>query len=412
MNVKTLSACVLFWVFQTASAADYSGYLKELGGLGSGTSKNITAPEKYTPRYTDNPPNAEQYYGGGLSLPTSYGEAKIAGCRDNVADSDLYLRQECEGVNFIANNKTQRPDVTLRAREKLITGTQSIAGDPAETLDKYKWRYPLNADGSVGSIPSTACPTETITVPAVKSVKNCSEYYGAELFLCEAALKVTVDPNWNYSCLETKYQHERYSCSKKLKVTCEQAPDCTTAGVEAGTMQGDMQLSFVKNGGDTAHTLTFGSIGDDYFRNNQYDREMMVKIKNLKQLSVFTLKRVEYDDWLVVKVNDAIVYSSYGNQMLSADFSKNSNFTKPRTAVLDESGNWIGAAERKTSWKKDLNIDIRPYLKEGDNMIWTRTIAGGGGESAAIFNVHQYCEPICTESWENGCGEFENKVRP
>ena len=409
MNVKTLSACVLFGVFQTASAADYSEYLKELGGLGSGTSKNITAPEKYTPRYTDNPPNAEQYYGGGLTLPTSYGEAKIAGCRDNVADSDLYLRQECEGVNFIANNKTQRPDVTLTDREKLITGTQSIAGDPAETLDKYKWRYPLNADGSVGSIPSTACPTETVTVPAVKSVKNCSEYYGAELFLCEAALKVTVDPNWNYSCLETKYQHERHSCSKKLKVTCEQAPDCTTAGVEAGTMQGDMQLSFVKNGGDAAHTLTFGSIGDDYFRNNQYDREMMVKIRNLKQLSVFTLQKVEYDDWLVVKVNGTIVYSSHNNRMIYGQYLSGWG---GHSVHDEETGKRIGNTERKTSWKKELNIDIRPYLKEGDNVIWTRTIVGGGGESAAIFKVHQYCDPVCTESWENGCGEFENKVRP
>ena len=59
---------------------------------------------------------------------------------------------------------------------------------------------------------------------------------------------------------------------KKLKVVCEQAPDCTTAGVEAGTLQGDMQVSFIKTPGEHTHKLTFGSIGDDYFRDNQYDR--------------------------------------------------------------------------------------------------------------------------------------------
>ena len=105
-------------------------------------------------------------------------------------------------------------------------------------------------------------------------------------------------------------------------MVCEQAPDCTTAGVEAGTLQGDMQVSFIKTPGEHTHKLTFGSIGDDYFRDNQYDRELIVKIKNLKKLSEFTLRRVEYDDWLIVKVNDTIVYSSYNNQMFYADFKQ------------------------------------------------------------------------------------------
>lgn len=402
-------------VFQTVSAADYSNHVRELGGLGSGVSNNIKKPENYTPRYTANPPMAEQYYGGGLSLPTQYGESKIAGCKNNVADSDLYLRQECEGVNFIVNNKTQRPDVTISANEKLVQGTQSISGDPAETLDKYKWKYPVNADGSIGSIPSTACPTETIQIPAVVTNKTCNEYTGAELFLCEVALKVKVDPNWNYSCLETKYKNEHYECAKTLKVVCETQPDCTTSGIEAASMQGDMQISFVKDSGANTHTLIFGSIGDNYFRDNQYDREMRVNIKNLKNLSTFTLKRVEYDDWLVVKVNDKIVYSSYKNQLIyrgNYEIYRSNGNPITRKAVFDAAGNRIGWPERKTSWIKDLNIDIRPYLREGQNVIWTRTIVGGGGESASIFSVHQYCEPVCMESWVNGCIEYERRAAP
>lgn len=400
----------LLCLYQTAHAEDFGQYASELGGsLGSGTVNNMMQPAQYTPRYTDNVPMAEQYYGGGVSLPTQFGDAKFNDCKNLPANPDLYLRQECEGVNLIAGNRTKRPDVTVSPNEKLVTGTQKIAGDPAETLEKYKWKYPVNADGSIGTVPSTACPTEKITVPAIKSVKHCSEYTGAELFLCEAALKVKVDPNWNYSCLETKYQNNQYQCSKKLKVVCEQAPDCTTAGVEAGTLQGDMQVSFIKTPGEHTHKLTFGSIGDDYFRDNQYDRELIVKIKNLKKLSEFTLRRVEYDDWLIVKVNDTIVYSSYNNQMFYADFKQ--GIWRTISPVYDEKGNKIGIAERKTSWKKDLNIDIRPYLKEGNNIIWTRTIAGGGGESASIFSVHQYCDPICTESWENGCKEYEEKVK-
>lgn len=401
----------LLCLYQSAHAEDFGQYASELGGsLGSGTVNNMMQPAQYTPRYTDNVPMAEQYYGGGVSLPTQFGDAKFNDCKNLPANPDLYLRQECEGVNLIAGNRTKRPDVTVSANEKLVTGTQKIAGDPAETLEKYKWKYPVNADGSIGTVPSTACPTEKITVPAIKSVKHCSEYTGAELFLCEAALKVKVDPNWNYSCLETKYQNNQYQCSKKLKVICEQAPDCTTAGVEAGSLQGDMQVSFTKDSGES-HKLVFGSIGNNYFSEGQYDRELLVKIKNLKKLSDFTLRRVEYDDWLVVKVNDTIVYSSYENKMLYTESYSGHGIFRLYNSVYEEGGKRVGIRERNESWKKELNLDIRPYLKEGNNTIWTRTIVGGNGENALIFSVHQYCDSICTESWEDGCKEYEEKVK-
>ena len=402
---------LLAWVLlpALASADNYDRYLKELGGLGDGVSKAIEAPEAYAPRYNANPPMADQYYGGGLVIPTQFGEDKIARCKAEKANQDLYLRQECEGVNHIYSNQTQKPDVTISANEKLVSGTQSIAGDPAETLAKYRWTYPVNEDGSIGSVPASACPVETIEVPAVVKDRTCTDYTGAELFLCQASLKVTVDPNWNYSCLETKYQNETYQCNKKLNVVCEQAPDCTAAGVQAGTMQGDMQLSFTQNAAGEPHTLIFGTIGDDYWRNNQYDREFTVDVKNYEYLNVFELSRVEYDDWLVVKVNDTIVYSSYRNQMIyGKDVTK---YWVSEWIVNDENGKKIGNAERKTSWKKNLNIDIRPYLKEGMNTIWTRTIVGGGGENALIFKVHQYCTPVCHETWKNECTEYEKRTK-
>lgn len=416
MNKWILAICLISSL-QTAWSSDYSAYIKDISKLGSGVSNNIKQPENYTPRYTNNPPLAEQYYGGGVSLPTQYGESKIAGCKNNVADSNLYLRQECEGVNFIANNKTQKPDVTVSANEKLVQGTQRIAGDPAETLDKYKWKYPVNADGSIGTVPTTACPTETIELPAVVVKKSCSQYTGAELFLCEAALNVKVDPNWNYSCLETKYQNQRYECGKKLTVVCENTPDCTAAGVQAGSFQGDMHLHFWKNPHNNRHLLRFGSIGDNYWGDGQYDREFTVHLKNIKNLSVFSLDRVEYDDWLVVKVNDTIVYSSHGNKMLEykekyfeeEDYD-GSVYLTGIAGVFTDSDTFIGGRERGISWKRDLNIDLRPFLREGKNTIWTRTIVGHLGENALMFSVHQYCEPVCHEKWENGCAEYEKRV--
>lgn len=56
----------LLCLYQTAHAEDFGQYASELGGsLGSGTVTNMMQPAQYTPRYTDNVPMAEQYYGGG-----------------------------------------------------------------------------------------------------------------------------------------------------------------------------------------------------------------------------------------------------------------------------------------------------------------------------------------------------------
>lgn len=180
--------------------------------------------------------------------------------------------------------------------------------------------------------------------------------------MCEAVLKVNVDPGWNYSCLESKYRNQQYQCGKKLKVVCEKSgPNCTRSGIEAGSLQGDMTVRLTASG--SAHRLMFGTIGDNYWRDGQYDREMTLNVKNPEKLTLFTLSRVEYDDWLIVKVNGKIVYSSYNNQMFAADYTAKDEDGFPigrRFApVRNEEGTRLGNAERGKSWRKNLNIDIR-----------------------------------------------------
>lgn len=407
--MKYRLGAMLLWLSCGSWADDGAGNIA--GKLGQGTLNNLNNPTEYVPRYTDNPAMAEQYYGEGISLPTQFGEDKIARCRSEKAHTDLYLRQECEGINFVTNGQTQRPNVTVSANEKLVQGTQKIAGDPAETLDKYKWKYPIQADGSIGTVPNSACPTETIQIPAVIKEKTCNEYTGVELFLCQAALKVNVDPNWNYSCLESKYRNETYQCANRLTVVCEQEPDCTNAGVKAGSIQADMHVRFDKVS-DKLHRLTFGTISDNYWADGSYDREMNLEIQGKDRMQVFSLKHVAYDDWLLIKVNGHVVYSSAGGQIpFYADYA-NAKYGARYAPVKNEiTKQQIGVVERSTSWSKDLNIDIRPYLVEGKNTIWTRTLVGRFGESAAVFEAYQYCQPVCHERWDNECADYERRVR-
>lgn len=408
---------------------------KELGGLSKGANKSIEKPDQYVPRYTDNPPNTDKYYGTGMVLPTDMGKSKINDCR-SIPIEDIYLRQECEGVNLVTQNESVRPEVSIDPKEKLVTGTQQIAGDPAETLEKYKWKIPFNEDGSVGDIPQTACQTETTEMPPVIKDRTCAEYTGADLVLCQAVLNVTVDPNFNYSCVETKYQNTTHTCSNKLTVVCETKPDCTTAGIKAGTIQSDMNVTFKKSG--NSHELTFGTIGDDYWGAGQYDRSMTLELTGKSRLTEFMLTSVQYDDWLVVQVNGAIVFSDSPGNMIelkkvcsrwsaeerkctqwggrNGTICKNWVTIPPKCiggtsnrVVIAGTENAIGWPERSTSWNKTLNVDVRPYLKDGKNTIFTRTIVGGRGESAAVFKAMQYCEPVCVDKWNNQCLAFENR---
>ena len=409
-----VAALALLILSGYAQAEDYSGYVKQLGGLGAGANKSIATPAQYTPKYTDDPPNTDAYYGNGLQIPTTFGKQKLADC-ENISETDLYKRQECEGVNLVTKGATQRPDVSLTEGEKLIDHTRNISGDPSETLDKYKWIYKLNPDGSIGEIPAELCKEEPKEITTIKKDETCFQYTGVEAFLCESVLKVTVDPNFNYSCLETKYQKSTEKCSKKLSMRCEALPNCTTKGVQAGTPEGDMQVSLSKLNEQGLHQLTFGGKGDNYWNygalvGKQIDRQLVLNIVGKERLEVFTMTRVEYDDWLLVTVNNNVVYSSAGAKIRFK--LVNDPTTHMGTVVREDNPSSIlGRPERKTSWKRSPNVDIRPYLVEGQNIINARIIYGGGGEAAMLFQTHMFCEPNCTETWDDQCKELEERTK-
>lgn len=428
MNQRLVLVCLAAWL-QTAWAKDYTEALRELGGLGKGVTQNIQQPNQFVPRYNAAPPMAEQYYGGGISLPTQYGEDKIARCASEKAHTDLYLRQECEGVNMIAGNKTRRPDITQSANEKLVQGTTKIAGNPKETLDKYKWKYPVNADGSIGSVPETACPVETIQVPATTKEKDCRRYNGAERYLCEAALQVNVDPNWNYSCLETKYRNQQHQCSKKLVVVCERAPDCAEAGVKTGTEQGDMQVQREHLGGGI-YQLNFGlarthTWGAEVENDKIFDRSLTLDVKNLSDLQTFQLTKVDWDDWTIIKVNGTVVWSTslyrglgqYAGKLADGDmrwiedpYSSWTGRYDGWKVVEPETGNIVGKVHQWNRDSRNVNIDLRPYLREGNNQIFVRTMVVEGGNLWLTFKFQNYCPPVCQERWENQCAEWERTL--
>jgi hypothetical protein len=61
----------------------------------------------------------------------------------------------------------------------------------------------------------------------------------------------------------------------------------------------------------------------------------------------------------------------------------------------------FGEPELSTSWDQGLSVNVIPFLKEGSNSIFVRTIVAGDGEGAVQFTTRQKCPRVCTDKWDD-----------
>jgi hypothetical protein len=153
---------------------------------------------------------------------------------------------------------------------------------------------------------------------------------------------------------------------------------------------GDMTTSFTSIGSGY-YKLTFGTWSDNYWGSGQYDRSMNFVVDDLSQIESFVLNHAAFDDWIWVKINDVTVYigpySNYG--ITSIELSGKHVMTNVTTYN----------GELGKSWSyNNLNINLKPYLRAGNNTVWTRTIVQGGGESYIDMRIKR----TCTDANEGG----------
>lgn len=147
--------------------------------------------------------------------------------------------------------------------------------------------------------------------------------------------------------------------------------------------QGDMLVTLARESGDF-YNLSFGTLANNYWKSAQYDRQMSFGISDFSKIEEFVFNLAAFDDWLWVKVNGETVYiGPYDDKGIESIELKG---TKTSTNVGEFNG------ELSISWKKTLSIDLLPYLKQGKNTIWTRTIVQGKGENFINMHLKQHCE--------------------
>lgn len=361
-------------------------------------SSNVNAANgKNVPNYNDNPPQAGQF--GGSSLFT-VGAARITTCKTEQPGADKVKNQECDAVNFLAKNPEERVKVPIGGNDPIFDGIGDI-------INKAK-----------PGVVTEVCQDKTTTTPNIYETEVCNEFNLSTDKSCTMGQIVEVDAKSNYQCNVTKNALETLSCDNTLVVQCTTPVDgCDNGGIIPGSTQGDMYTNWGPVGNGT-YALQFGVIGDNYWwgSNSVYVRTLQFEIKDKSKVTQFMLSNVWYDDYLNVAINGVTVFngprggSSLNYVQTRCGSSRDGWYTCWKVDVGDGRGA-IYDAELKSSWSGTPNVDLRPYLVDGNNVITTRTVVGGQGESALQILARMMCPGSCTYTWDNKCAGLEARAR-
>jgi uncharacterized protein YqkB len=192
---------------------------------------------------------------------------------------------------------------------------------------------------------------------------------------------------------------------------------CNSGDVVASGSTGEMSNSFTPEVSGN-YALIFKTTRQNWssaFINDQ----LVIDIKDINNIVEFKLNRVHYKEYLLLKIANVVLYAwpfavQHGMKMdtLQPCFLGGDDY--PSHLLIDSSKIFakykVGCVKRDRRNPIDtlVNIDIKPYLKNGRNIInMTGFEAYSGGFAHVYFTVRMKCPPKCTETWSNGCSALE-----
>lgn len=215
-----------------------------------------------------------------------------------------------------------------------------------------------------------------------KTESTCDQFYDLKTSNCFPKQVVEIDPEYKYSCLKTRDEKIKTCHEEITDIKCKESQECDMGGIEKGTLSGDMKFEF-NNG-----VLTIGTIADNYWGGYcaVYDRTTSFKITRREKIKEFNLFKVGFDDYMSIHINDHLIYvgPDGGNKL---EVGTKGKFKRK----FVDNGNRHHACERNTNWVRDTNIDLKPYLREGENTLRTKVIVAGAGEGWLQIRAKQNC---------------------
>ena len=329
----------------------------------------------------------------------SHGQA--GGLAESSNSAEKFIPQYSEKLSHVAANEMANKDENAlkdEANKKIIEAKQGKGSGADQIIVEVSKKKPLD------------------NIENHEIFKKAEKVYASPLLELngltdEKCKHLTNDQRNQYSkkALKTKKQDIEYeeitcekpdetiTCENILEVTCaaDGGGDCDSGGIVKDSIESDMDFSY------DYPILTIGTIHDNAWggKCQLYDRNTKFKIKNLEEIKEFKLSRVGFDDYLWVKMNGKTVYvGPYGGDRVEIKRSNGCN-------GITTDGSNCHHCELNTNWEREVNIDLKPYLKEGKNELWMRIAVAGWGEAWMHISAKQYCCDEWEESWDKSCEE-------
>jgi len=181
-----------------------------------------------------------------------------------------------------------------------------------------------------------------------------------------------------------------FKCNKLLEVTCKKKAECDYGGISKGSVSKGMM--FDSNNG----FLTMGTYDFNYLKGNctVYEDTSSFNIENTKLVSVFKLVHVRFDDYMKLTLNGHVIYvGPFGGNDLTVRGGR----------VFNGIGNHD--CEKSIDRNLPVNIDLKPFIKDGKNEITMKVIVSGWGHGWFRIKAKQQCceNDDWKENWVEHC---------
>ncbi len=188
---------------QSSAAANVSG-----GSVAS-------TVNQFNPTYYNSNGTAPEstLFQNGNGNTVSAGQSKVSNCATGAPNPDPFLRQNCEAINLMVANPSNRPVIAIPP--SLLAPSRAIMANANALAASSLGIADPNAVGAF-----SGCVNKTVGPPATTEI--CSEFKGTAAQQCTVGRVVIVDEFTDYKCDKTVNTYLPQTCDRTVQVTITQ----------------------------------------------------------------------------------------------------------------------------------------------------------------------------------------------
>ena len=336
------------------------------------------------------------------STRTEPGSYKVDGVGDQTLPKCTKTR--CDVSNIMSAKSINERESKLETlgfkkdSEQFVEHNKGYIDTANHKAAEYRGKFDvINGEYSRRPVEQNDCRATSEDV--FSELSTCDQYYDVKYKMCPIAQIVEIDPKYTYQCTKKRIEAIKTCNDEIVSIKCKDTKECNGSGFVLNDKDMDMKWTY------SFPILTIGTIADNYWPGHctTYDKVVKFEVKNLEKITEFKLTRVGFDDYMWIKVNGNTVYVGpfAGDRV---EVRNNGLWTQVTT-----NGHNLMSCELGTNWNKEVNINLKPYLKEGENEIWMRVVVAGVGEGWMQISAQQNCCQAWDIKRETKC-EYEGTV--